>query len=739
MIFRRPLLLLVSLAGLVPAFQASAQEEDAPLSPTPLMANETRIVLSLLEQVHYLNAPVTESEFQKLITEFMTTWDQQRLFFTAADEKFFHENIGPVLSATIREQGNLQPAFQMFSVYRDRTSDRISWVLEELNKDFDFASNETYRMDRSEAAWPETSAEADELWRKRLKFELIPDLLNEKTIEEAREIVAKRYKRMLKDISEITPDEIEESFLTTLTHMYDPHSTYLSAETLEDFSIQMRLSLVGIGALLSSEDGYCVIKELIPGGPAILSNALHPNDKIVAVAQGNDEEPVDVVGMKLRKVVNLIRGEKGTTLVLTINPGDSGDDSVRRKVTLVRDVVRLSERASKASIQEVPQADGSLLPIGVIEIPSFYGSMGSDMADGEAPTSVTADVEELLGKLKKAGVRGVILDLRNNGGGLLEEAVELTGLFIKTGPVVQVKDHDGHVDSRPDTDAKIAYAGPLMVLTSRYSASASEIVAGALQNYGRAIIIGDSSTHGKGTVQAVLEMRNFIAGSMFENGHAGAAKLTTQKFYLPNGFSTQRKGVVPDVVIPSIDDFLAVGEADLPNALPWDTIYPLRFNGRELDDSLVNFMNRETSLRMSALDEFSFNNDRIEWFRKLEEIKDISLNLDARREKKNSEEAFRDQMKARQNSLAESNYSSTEVLLDSVENSDSDTPTFDDLVGEEDEDEDPVAEFDIPLREALRVLRDVINVAPDPQDWIRRSQIFASVDAAGGPEVQNQN
>jgi carboxyl-terminal processing protease len=282
---------------------------------------------------------------------------------------------------------------------------------------------------------------------------------------------------------------------------------------------------------------------------------------------------------------------------------------------LVRDVVRLNASRSKASIHEVPQNDGSLLPIGVIEIPSFYGSLGSGGPDGEMPTSVTADVEELLEKLKDAGVKGIILDLRNNGGGLLEEAVDLTGLFITKGPVVQVKDHDGRVDPRPDINAKVAYAGPLMVLTSHYSASASEIVAGALQNYGRAIIIGDKSTHGKGTVQAVLEMRNFISSTMFAEGNTGATKLTTQKFYLPNGFSTQRKGVVPDVIIPSIDDFLAVGEADLHNALPWDTIYPLRFNGRELDDSLVDFMNRSTSLRMSALDEFRFNSDRIDWFR----------------------------------------------------------------------------------------------------------------------------
>jgi carboxyl-terminal processing protease len=232
-------------------------------------------------------------------------------------------------------------------------------------------------------------------------------------------------------------------------------------------------------------------------------------------------------------------------------------------------------------------------------------------------------------------------------------------------------------------------------------------------------------------------MRNFISSTMFAEGNTGATKLTTQKFYLPNGFSTQRKGVVPDVIIPSIDDFLAVGEADLPNALPWDTIYPLRFNGRELDDSLVDFMNRSTSLRMSALDEFRFNSDRIDWFRERQEMKAVSLNLDSRRNRKGTEETFRDEMKARQNALAESNYSFTEILLSSVENNESPAPTMDDLVGEEDE--DPVVDFDIPLREALRVLRDVINVAPDPQDWIRRSQVFASVETVGGPEIPAQN
>ncbi len=722
---RRPLLLALALVFASGA--AAITPTPAPLKATPLMQEETRMVVSLLETVHYLNAPINNSAFEKLITNFMSELDEQRLFFTSADERSFLTTYGPTLGRALREEGRLDVAFRIFSVYRTRVEARVGWVLAELEKDIDLTADEDYLFDRKNLGWPGSPAEADELWRKRLKFELLPDVLNDKTLDEAKETIGKRYDRLGRNVAEIESPEVQEIFLSTFTRMFDPHSTFFSAETLEDFSISMRLSLVGIGALLSSEDGQCVIKELIPGGPAILSRQINVNDKIVAVTQG-EGEPVDVIGMNLRKVVNMIRGEKGTPITLTVIPADATDIAIRKLVTLTRDVVQLNASRASASIHEVPVDSGGTMAVGVIDVPSFYGAVDEEGPAGAPSSSVTADVEELLGKLKRAGVQGVVLDLRRNGGGLLGEAVDLTGLFIPKGPVVLVRNSYGQIENKPDTNAKVAYAGPLVVLTSRYSASASEIVAGALQNYGRAIIVGDRSTHGKGTVQAVLEMKTFLPRQIFTAGKAGATKLTVQKFYLPNGSSTQNKGVIPDVSLPAIEDFLPIGESDLPNSLAWDTIGGVRFNGRQLDDTLRAHLNASAAVRIGSLDEFAFLQQRIDWLRAREDMKAVPLALEKRRTMKTEEKAFRDAMKTRQDELAVLNYPTTEVKLDSTLAAGNDAPTLDELV-ESDEAKDAKA-FDIHLRESLRILRDAIAVAPDPATWSERAAMIAALTPA---------
>ncbi len=736
----------------------------APLKATPLMAEETKMVVSLLETVHYLNTPVSDATFVKLIREYMADLDEQRLFFTAHDESSFVTTYGPTLGKALRQEGQLDVAFRIFAVYRERVEARVGWIQKQLEGDFDFTVEDAYVFDRDELPWPSTIEEADTLWGQRLKFELIPEILagddttgtkagdtpaeakadapsdtsdeatglaRDEKIAKAKETISKRYERLRKNLSELEAPEVQEVFLSTLTRMYDPHSTFFSAETLEDFSISMRLSLVGIGALLSSEDGKCVIKELIPGGPAILSKQIDVNDKIVAVTETPGSEPVDVIGMNLRKIVNMIRGEKGTPITLTIVPSDAAGGAVQKQVTLTRDLVQLNASRAKATIQEVPAHDGSLMPIGVIDIPSFYGPVDDPAPGEERSSSVTEDVEELLVKLKAAGVRGIVLDLRRNGGGLLGEAVDLTGLFIRTGPVVLVRNSYGQIDNKPDTNPKVAYDGPLMVLTSRYSASASEIVAGALQNYGRAIIVGDSSTHGKGTVQAVLEMKTFLPRQIFTTGKAGATKLTVQKFYLPNGSSTQNKGVVPDISLPAIEDFLPIGEADLPYSLPWDTVGGLRFNGRQLDDSLRSHLKQSTQVRLETLDEFRYLQERIDWMREREQMEAVSLNLEARRALKKQDEAFREAMKEKKKTLAALNYAKSEILLDSVANSDNDAPTIEELTENAEEGDDIV--FDVHLRESLRLLRDTVEIAPNPRDWTDSGAMFAVVSKLPEP------
>jgi carboxyl-terminal processing protease len=693
---------------------------------TPVMAQETKTVIELLERVHYLNAPISNVTFDKLITQFMGEIDEQRLFFAAADETQFRKDFGAILPRALRDKGNLDAAFQIFSVYRDRVTARVGWILEELKKDIDLTVDESYAFERDKLPWPATVEEADALWRKRLKFELIPDLVNGKSMDEARTTVSKRYERLRKSVEEFEAPEIQEMFLSTLARMFDPHSSFFTAETHEDFSISMRLSLIGIGALLSSEDGYCVIKELMPGSPALLSKQIQVNDKIIAVAQ-KSEEPVDVIGMNLRKVVQLIRGQKGTPITLTIIPADASDNSVHKIVTIVRDVVQLNASRAHASIHEVPANDGSTMPIGVISVPSFYGAVDDASASEATSSSVTADVEELLGKLKAAGVKGVVLDLRGNGGGLLDEAVDLTGLFISKGPVVQVRDSYGHTAHKPDTNPRVAYAGPLMVLTSRQSASASEIVAGALQNYGRAIIVGDRSTFGKGTVQAIYDLRGMIDPRTLIADRAGAAKLTIQKYYLPDGSSTQNKGVVPDVSVPAIEDYLPIGEADLPNSLAWDRVDPLTITGRPLDDGLRRLLAEGFRTRVDTLDEFNFLKERINWMRQREEMKAISLNLEKRKMLKAEDEAFREEMKKRQISLAALNYPEQEIKLRAVAEATTPPPAPEATTADADDKDLPV--FDVHLRESLRILRDAIEVAPDPAEWTKNSARIAALSA----------
>ncbi len=665
----RPLFL--GWLALVTASLIPAQAADRTFTTSAELSTEARTLTRLLEEVHYNRNAVNTRDYLGLIPDYMSDLDGQRLFFLASDKAAFTGRYDKNLYWNISQLGNLDAAYDIFNVYNARVAARVSWIFDELKKDVDLTAHETYQIDRSKAAWPATQKEADDLWRRRLKFEILAELLNQKntgqaaakdsptpaattpaapkapeTVPEtktdskatapaqagppdpakamaaAKEVVRKRYERMVKNLDDIDGSDLAEMFLTSVAALYDPHSSYFSADTYDDFNIQMRLSLVGIGALLSTEDDYCVVKEIVPGGPADLSKLLHQNDKIISVAQSG-AEPVDIIGMKLRRIVNLIRGGKGTKVRLTIIPSDATDSSTRKEITITRDVVKLNSARAHAAIFDLPSADGkSTVPLGVISLPTFYGPIDSDDGQGEK-TSATKDVAALIKQLQAAGIKGIILDLRHNGGGLLSEAIDLTGLFIGRGPVVQVKDFQGDIKVDSDDDSAIAYSGPLAVLVDRFSASASEIVTGALQDYGRAVIIGDSSTHGKGSVQTVYEMRDIIPQLMdspLKNiTKAGAAKITIQKFYLPDGSSTQLKGVVPDIVLPSIDDYLPIGEKDLPHALAWDDIPTSFFDGAPLSPKIVETLRNESLARQQKFDEFTYLKKNLSWFKAKED------------------------------------------------------------------------------------------------------------------------
>jgi carboxyl-terminal processing protease len=687
---------------------------DRELKTTPLMRLETRTLVQMLEHFHYNKDGVTSTDYPQIITGYMQELDPQRLFFLQSDEQTFRRQYGQRLETDLAYLGNIDAAFDIYKVYEQRVKARLSWVFEQLPQEFDFTVDESYGTDRSKSPFPSTPQEADDLWRKRLKFEMLHDIVAKKSVDDAKTTLRKRYERMLKNLSETETSDIQETFLTSLTRMYDPHSDYFSADTYQDFSIQMKLSLVGIGAVLGIEDdGYCIVREVVAGGPAYTSGQIQVNDKIVAVQQ-EGAEPVEVIGMKLRRIVDMIRGAKGTKVTLTVLPREAADASQTKQVDIVRDVIKLNSARASATIYELPgELPGQTVPVGVIALHSFYDGSPEDAAPEDVRNTASQDVAELIGKLKTEGIKALVIDLRRNGGGLLTEAVHLTGLFIKDGPVVQERDFQGQISVDRDTDTQVAYDGPLAVLTSRFSASASEIFAGALQNYGRAVIIGDSATHGKGTVQAVLEMKNFLPRMNQNIGNTGAAKLTVRKFYLPNGASTQKKGVVPDITLPSIDDFLPIGEGTLPRALVWDEIQPTAFTGKALDHTLVQPLIEASRMRQESLEEFAYLKKNIDWFREKQEQKNVSLNLDRRLATKQADEEFKKTMKAEAERLSTLNYTSREVKLESVLKAEAaglaPPPTLDEGDTDSDHDDD-AARLDVHLRETLRVVADALRM-----------------------------
>ena len=737
--------------------------------PTDKMRMETRYVVQNIEQIHYANKPITEIDSKAFIKSYIDDYDPNHLFFTQPEVETLYERFSAPMTFYLR-QGNLFPAFEIFDLYRNQADARITWIENYLAQPITLETLDYYTPDRKDLPWPSTAKEANELWKKRIKYELLNEVLSdsaenspdcdtiicwesinrfleqyynrielrptaaerlselapedekvyyvlknpghfatqeksyEDKVADAKERLLKRYQRLRKVIKNIDPSEVQEIFLTTFTQMYDPHSNFLSADSMEEFAIAMHNSLVGIGAVLSEEDGVCTIKELLPGGPAEQSKQLHPNDKIMGVAQGNGPM-VDIMGLKLRKIVKKIRGKKGTRVRLLVWPAGS-DPSKRKTVTLMRDEIKLTTNLAEAELFDLEQ-NGNTMKIGVVDLPTFYGS-GDPSSDDP---STTRDVKELIEKLKKNGMEGLILDLRRNGGGLLSEAINLTGLFIETGPVVQVKNTIGQLNEYVDSDPEVTWQGPLIVLVSRYSASASEIVAGALKSSNRAIIVGDQSTHGKGTVQAIFEIDRSILARLTQP-KMGAAKITIQKWYLPDGNSTQLKGVESDIVLPSINPYLSIGESDLPNALEWDSIRPLPWNVEDfglVTDSTKQKLGLRSKQRQTELEEFIYLNENIDWFREKREQKNFSLNYHQRQIDKDLDEHFQEGRDKKLDQLSKQHFKNESIYLDSrLEN---EKTTL--IEKKEDKEEVDNYRLDIHLRESLRIMADWIEILDD--------------------------
>jgi len=659
-------LLIISLAGLLLLGTSRGADDLAVLSkldvkhtprePGPDDRRIAMVVSKLLERNHYLQHPLDEQFSSLFFDKYLDALDPQHMLFLQSDVEEF-EKFRTELGRLTTRLGDTQPAEIIFARFLDRFAQQVMFVTNALHAEkFTFDSDDRYLVNRKDKPRPKDLDEAKKLWWERLRFEYLQEKLNKKKHDAIVSLILRRYARQMRMLLEFDTDEVLQVYLSALAHVYDPHSEYMGKPSYENFNINMKLSLFGIGALLRSEDGYCKIVSLTPGGPAEKSKKLKPNDRIVGVAQGS-EDFVDVIDMKLNKVVEMIRGPKGTEVRLQVIPADASDESVRKVVSLIRAEIPLEDSEAKAKIIELPPEDGKPAQrIGIIDLPSFYADMGNRSADHK---STTTDVRKLLRKLQEEKISGLILDLRRNGGGSLEEAIKLTGLFIPKGPVVQVKDFDGRVTVDSDTDEDVAYNGPLVVLVSRFSASASEILAAALQDYGRALLVGDISTHGKGTVQTVQEINRFLRTT----NNLGALKFTIRKFYRINGSSTQLKGVTPDIVLPSFNNFGEIGEAALPRALPWDTIQSAEYEPMNLISTHLAELRKRSEARQSTDKDLVWLRGEIERHRKKVDDKTVSLNEQQRLNEKKEADA---RAEARKNELkrrGEPPYKTYEITL----------------------------------------------------------------------------
>ena len=594
----------------------------------------------LLEEGHYTRQKLNEEVSKKFLQSYLELLDFSHLFFTQQDVDALTAKYGNSLAGDVL-LGTLKPAYEIYALYTKRVDERVAKIKELLKQPGDFKSNATVELSRQKSPWPKDEGEADQLWRGRITNELLQENLSEHPIEPAPQLVARRYDRLARNVHEQDKDEQIKLFLDALAQAYDPHSEYLSKADMKNFSINMGLSLVGIGAMLRSEDGYAKIESLVPGGPAQLDGRLKVGDRITAVAQGQADY-VDVREMRLDKVVEMIRGKKGTRVRLLAIPSDAADPSRRKNVELVRDEIKLKDQEARADIIIKKDENGDPIKLGWLTLPSFYADMDKHQK------STTRDVLALLKRLKKENIAGLVVDLRRNGGGSLEEALSLTGLFLKSGPIVQTKDYNGSIRISSDPDAGIAYAGPLVILTSRQSASASEIFAAALQDYGRAVIVGDKNTFGKGTVQTILPIGRFASLLGSHTDEDGALKLTIQKFYRVAGGSTQLHGVASDIVLPSLSDLPEFGEGALKNALPYDEVAKAKYTKWSDTHSLfVDQLRRRSEERAKNDPEFHYVMEDMDRLRHKIDENRISLNEDVRK-KETQDDKLRKEMRSKE-------------------------------------------------------------------------------------------
>jgi len=594
-------------------------------APTERQARVARLVSSMFERSHYRQAPVNDPVSSLVLDRYLESLDGSRSYFMAADIDEFERHRYQLDDAVT--DGQLQPAFDIFNRYQTRSRERMKFALEVLQQEPDFKLDESFEFDRREAPWAKDRAELDELWRKRVKNDAISLMLTGKTWQEARDVLAKRYERAAKRSEQITSDDVFEVFMNAFAHVFDPHSSYFSPRNSEEYRIQMSLSYEGIGASLQMIDDYVTIMEILPGGSAQKSGELKATDRIIAVGQGKSGEMVDVVGWRLDDVVQLIRGPLGSFVRLQIQPGKASTDAAERVLVLPRSKITLEAQAAQKELRTIERGDRKLR-VGVITVPSFYQDYDARARGDDEYRSTTRDVQKLLEQFKAdGGVDGLVLDLRENGGGHLSEAIGLVNLFVAQGPVVQLRETGGRVEVLESEVAEPVYDGPLTILVDRFSASASEIFAAAMQDYGRGVVIGQE-TYGKGSVQNLYPLDRYALGQ--DPGY-GQLTVTIGMYYRVTGDSTQNRGVQPDLRLPSAISTEEVGESSRDSALPWNRIRPAPFKSEGTLAPVVGDLQRMHDQRVTADADYQHMLSEIATLENLRKQKSVSLNLEKRR------------------------------------------------------------------------------------------------------------
>jgi carboxyl-terminal processing protease len=762
-----------------------------PLEQTSAMRLETVCMMKCLEDIHYAHKKLENLDAENGIKEYVEHIDKSKTLFLQKEIDYFMNYFASTLYAFFNG-GSLAPGFSIFDLHRQKVCDCVQWIFQciDLNQ-FELYSDASFIVDREGEKFQQSKEDLEKLWKDRLNFEIVNEIILQESserkrewdiieasrkskhrrsmrflteamkrnsvpkifkpdaqkeekskinweigfdiatilktnrstceplsiwsnvyrlyldggnvklpltlpekIELAKKNIKQRYKSLLRNIAQLEPWIVQEQFINSISQTYDPHTVFMSHESMEDLRMALHHSFVGIGAYLSDDNGNCIISELVPGGPAARNRDIQVGDRIIAIAQEN-EKHVDVSGMLLTKISKLLRGKKGTKVLVTIQP--SGDISEQKTVTLVRDEIEIMESRASAKFFALKENDRET-KIGVLTLPSFYGDNEKDVGTSNSVTDMVA----LIGKLKAKNIDGLILDLRDNNGGILEQSILVAGLFVD-GPIVQVRGQYGNIDCFNTRSSQILWDGPLIVLVSRMSASAAEILAGALKDHNRAIIVGDKNTHGKGTVQVLLPMEQLFSKFRYKED-LGASKITIQKWYRPSGISTQIKGVEADIILPSFDMLLPVGESDLPHAIEWDTIDPAKFSAlKKIKAEQIQELKRLSQQRQVSLPEFQLLDERIARLKKIIDTKSFSVNLAKRRAEKWEDEYIQRHIDRRIKAMAKNNDPFENVLLDVAEQRDMEKKA---TSGKAKKKSKPL---DTHLKESLRIMVDFLN------------------------------